>query len=156
MINRKILLVPDEVVHGITNYVEVTSFEDLNEYMELIQSEEEYTIELIVKNDLEIESFDTVAFVDEFEHSGYDIMIIFKNGEYKIKEVQFEELSSITQQLINNEIIEVSDWDNMGTFPINKKENYNDILTIKYLKKSSLMMFIIIIGIMFAMDYCWR
>jgi len=144
--NRKIFLIPDEVVHGISNYVEVTSFEDLNEYMELIQSEESYDMELIIKNDLEIESFNAYGFVEESKRA-YDIELVYKNGEYKVKEVQFEELSAIFQQLINNEKIEVSDWEMLEPLP-KRKNNYDEILTIKYLKKSSLKTILIIVGIL--------
>ena len=63
MTNREILLKPDSFVHGISNFIKVSSIEDLNEHMDLIQSEKIYYIELIFENDSNIESFNATGYV---------------------------------------------------------------------------------------------
>jgi len=144
MINRKILLNPDELVHGISNFVEITSFADLKEHMDLMQSEEMYGIELFVENDEEIDTFFATGYAhgkNSINNSRvYEVEFLFRNREYKFKEVQFEELSTLVQQLLNNEKIDLSEWESQ--FIGNKKINYDEILTVKYLKKSNLMVYL--------------
>ena len=157
MINRKILLCPDETVHGITNYIVINSFEDLNEYMDLIQSEEMYTIELIVKDDSDIDTFFAVGYLDKNSRV-YEIELLLKNNECKAKVVEFEEMSALIQQLLNNEIIEEPlMWESLGSLPAigkkGKEKNHDEILTIKYLKKSNLKTAFIVVGILFVFGF---
>lgn len=141
--NRRVLLNPDEI--GISDFIEITSFEDLKEHIDLIQSEE-YSIELIVENDFEIDSFLAIYTGEAKGKRIYEVEFALKSREYKVKEVQFEELSSLIQQLINNEKFDLSEWQ---TIIMSEKDGHDDILTINYFKKLNMKTTLSVVGIMF-------